>query len=175
MARTAPGNQAPRRKTEKGHCKLNIFTATMPVWACIFLVGLPLGLLAFIGFAGWWKSDTKDHSAYWNMEKERDEARAQRDKLNTENAKLAGYLDTADKRVVESEKANKHLHAQNADLREALDEATKEIKALQMNTIEVQEAAKPLAYADAKPAIEKAAQTSPSKRPQRGKKAETQQ
>ena len=48
------------------------------------------------------------------------EARTQRDKLNTENA---------------------NLHAQLADRNEALQEAMAEIKALQMNTIEVQEAA----------------------------------
>jgi hypothetical protein len=65
-----------------------------------------------------------------------------------------------------TEKAN--LHAQLADRNEALQEAMAEIKALQMNTIEVQEVA-PMTYAEANPAIEQAAQTTPPKRTTRKK------
>jgi uncharacterized coiled-coil DUF342 family protein len=61
---------------------------------------------------------------------ERDDARAQRNRLNRENIDLSEALDSV--RVLYN-----NILAQNADLREALQEAQAEIKALQMNTIEI--------------------------------------
>jgi septal ring factor EnvC (AmiA/AmiB activator) len=105
-------------------------------------------------------------------------ARAQHDRLNLENESLYKAnsdqakqnldlhfdLSAAKERLV-------HLDAQLADRNEALQEAKSEIKSLNMRTIEVPEVTPdvPLNYAEAKPIIERAAQTRLPKRSRRGK------
>jgi hypothetical protein len=74
-------------------------------------------VLAIIGFAGWIHAEMRGHRAYWEMEQDLNDARRERGKLNTRNDEFA---------------------ALNADLHEALDEARKQIAALNMNTVEVQ-------------------------------------
>lgn len=66
------------------------------------------------------------------MEYERDEARTQRDRLNIENVQIVEDSNKIAKKWFE-------LNAQNADLREALQEAQAEIKALHMQTVEIEE------------------------------------
>jgi chromosome segregation ATPase len=65
----------------------------------------------------------------------------QRDKLNTERDILSREVRKSENAIASYVGDIQQYLAQNADLREALQEAQAEIKALQMNTIEVQEVA----------------------------------
>lgn len=66
------------------------------------------------------------------LEYERDDARIQSDRLNTENVQIVEDSNKIAKKWFE-------LNAQNAELREALQEKIVEIKALHMQTVETEE------------------------------------
>ncbi len=98
----------------------------------------------------------------------------QRDRLNEENEELHKAIGAQAKQNLDLHKKNTELHAQLADRNEALQEARAAIENLQtdlhMATVPMQDAVKsdmPLSYAEAKPAIDKAAQS--TKRPRQGK------
>jgi predicted nuclease with TOPRIM domain len=114
-----------------------IWNATMPVWvALVIIAALVLLAVAMILYAAFiaGRHDLKRAHIEERLITQRDEARMQRDKINRENMDLRFDLNAAKERL-------KHLDAQLADRNEALQEAQAEIKALQMNTIEVQEVA----------------------------------
>jgi hypothetical protein len=112
---------------------LNFLHATMPVWVCIvFVVALSI-LVAYMAFVAA-RNARATESIATSKQEIIDTRTQERDKLNTENANLSEALEKT--RVLYN-----NILAQNADLREALQEAQAEIKALQMNTIEVQEVA----------------------------------
>ena len=92
------------------------------------------------------------------------EARAQRDNLNLENESLH-------QAIGEQAKQNLDLHKQNTKLREELQETKATVELLRMPsdhaTVPLVEAA-PMAYSEAKPAIEQAAATSKPRRKKAG-------
>lgn len=99
-----------------------------------WLIAPMLAFLALAGVFAWIAGRNSDvmERELAEKQKEIDNIKAQRDKLNTENESLH-------QANIAWAEQNTHLHAQNADLRDALDESQKEIKALHMQTVEIEE------------------------------------
>jgi len=80
------------------------WNATMPVWAAIIFMAVPLGALAIVGFAGWWHNAEKDHT-------ELSVTRNQNNNLMLENVQLCEDLEgtraTIKARDLEIERLNK--------------------------------------------------------------------
>lgn len=124
--------------------------ADMPLWIGI-LLAVVLGMLAIIGFAGWWHNADKDHTAYWNMEKEnrqlREDLEGTRATIKARDIEIAGLY---------GEKTA--LRLENERYAETVVELNEEVRRLHKSadhaTIPLQEVA-----------------PEPAKRPIRGKKA----
>lgn len=147
-----------------------MFTATMPVWIGILIVIVWSVLVVAAMLLAINKHRAKESLAASKQKIidtlifERDDAREQRNRLNRENIDLNEALDSV--RILYN-----NILAQLADRNEALQEAKATIGLLQKDaehaTVPLVEAA-PMAYSQAKPAIDKAAQSTP-KRTKRSK------
>lgn len=113
-------------------------------WIVILVLALALALL--VAAAGWWVAwrnhdVIEDVSAEKQKEidalvVERNDARSQRDRLNVENAMLTKQGDGIAARLLQ-------ILSENADLREALQEEKAKVKALHMQTVEIEEVKPP--------------------------------